>query len=156
MMTGTSAKPCEHCGTTGGFTPKDCNRPVRRKGYCASCYYRLQSHGTLDGYKPRRRETVTSIPADSPTPPAKPDAPIYVVAQRARLIGRERERIARREATPSGDYWRDVATLPLSTRQRAQVYRHIMGDHIYPWSTGTTCGVEPHVRAPLTLEDAVA
>lgn len=45
-MDTTTGRPCLDCGTTAGFTPRDCTSPRRRRGLCDRCYDRHRIAGT--------------------------------------------------------------------------------------------------------------
>jgi hypothetical protein len=45
-MTTPPAAPCVECGSTGGYIPKDQNRPLRRRGLCSRCYDHHWNHGS--------------------------------------------------------------------------------------------------------------
>ena len=46
----TTAAECLSCGTTGGWMPPNCNRPVRTRGLCSLCYGRHERDGGLDQF----------------------------------------------------------------------------------------------------------
>lgn len=55
------ALPCLDCGTTGGSTPKNQDKPSRPRGLCLRCYERHHYHKTLDQYPHTRRGIYTTV-----------------------------------------------------------------------------------------------
>lgn len=84
------------------------------------------------------------------------DGDTLIEQQQRRLLTTNRKRLARRDATPTADYWQGAVALPITPDQARRMERHILGYGSREGVSVSMCGVEPHVRAPLTLEAEAA
>jgi hypothetical protein len=50
--TAALAAPCRDCGSTAGTPDRPGGRPLRRAGYCNTCYCRRQRSGAIDTRQP--------------------------------------------------------------------------------------------------------